>query len=636
MCGIAGIIGGRFSQEERQLRVERMKTSMAHRGPDGEGIFADQGGLPAVLGHRRLAIIDPEHGAQPMTTPDGRFTVVFNGAIYNYLELRRELTQRGRHIQTYSDTEVLLHSYAEWGADCVHRLNGMFAFAVWDSMEGKLFLARDRLGIKPLYYFHDGHSFTFGSEIKAVLASGLVEARMNRKALSDYLTFQFFLEGKTLFENIRELAPGCSLTVKAGGSVEISAKQYWDLQYEIEDGRDETYFADKLMSLIEDAVRLQLRSDVPLGAHLSGGMDSSLVVCVAASMLNGGAFHTFTGAFAEGKQFDETEYAKVAAEHAGVQYHEIFISGGLFPETLPKLMYYMDQPQAGPGLYPQYFVSKLAAEHVKVVLGGQGADELFIGYTRYLVAYLEKCLAGAIYETADNQKYAVSLESMVPNLPALRNYAPMLRGFFRDGLFEDSDKRYFKLISRDDGMRNLLAEEAVDADYSPFESYRKIFNRPGLHSLVNQMTYFDVKASLPALLHVEDRTSMSVSLESRVPLMDHRIAELMASIPPNIKFKGGRMKSIFKQAARNKMPGKILDRKDKMGFPVPLNHWIKSGSAEFVRDVLLSERTRSRGLFNVPRIEEAVTSQGEFGRVVWGLLCLELWCRIFIDWERPA
>jgi asparagine synthase (glutamine-hydrolysing) len=611
-----------------------MMHAIRHRGPDGDGIWLDEK-RPVGLGHVRLAIIDPEHGKQPMTTEDGRYVVVFNGAIYNYLELRRELTGKGHPIHSYSDTEVLLYAYREWGEQFVDRLIGMFAFAIWDKHEQRLFCARDRIGIKPFYYRFDGQRLLFASEIKAILADPGVEAAANFEGLQDYLTFQFCLDQKTLFKGIDKLEPGHCLTAHYEGDVlKVATRQYWDLRYEIDEEHDERYFIDTLSGLIDDSIRLHLRSDVPLGAHLSGGLDSSSIVCLASRMLGGEQLKTFTGAFSEGPQFDETAYAKEVSSFAGTAYHEIFIPAGHeLPDVLPRLMYYMDEPLAGPGVIPQYYVSRLASEHVKVVMGGQGGDELFIGYARYMAVYLEKCLSGAIYQTANQRRYAVSLESIVPNLPLLATYQPMLQNLWMDGLFNSHDQRYFRLTDRSEGMSQLFNPEALRGagNYSPFESFQRIFNRDELHSLVNQMTYFDLKGSLPALLHVEDRTSMAASIESRVPLLDHRIVEFMASIPPNIKFAGGRMKHLFKESVRSAVPQTIFERKDKMGFPTPLTQWTKGVAREFVMDTLLSGRARQRGLYNPEAVEKALTDEREFGRIVWGLLCLELWHRIFID-----
>ncbi|WP_047217133.1 MULTISPECIES: asparagine synthase (glutamine-hydrolyzing) [Delftia] len=632
MCGIAGIVS--FANTDIAVGLKNMMHAMRHRGPDGDGLWLDDR-LPVGLGHVRLAIIDPEHGKQPMLTESGRFIISFNGAIYNYLELRRELLGKGYPIHSYSDTEVLLYAYCHWGEALVDRLVGMFAFAIWDRQEQRMFCARDRIGIKPFYYEFDRNRLLFASEIKAILADDSVRAEANPQGLQDYLTFQFCLDQKTMFKGIDKLEPGhCLSAWYDGKSLKVQTRQYWDLNYHIDETHDERYFVDTLAGLIDDSIRLHMRSDVPLGAHLSGGLDSSAVVCLASRMIGGESMNTFTGAFSEGPQFDETKYAKEVAAFSGARYNEIYIPAGReLEDVLPRLMYYMDEPLAGPGVIPQYYVSRLASEHVKVVMGGQGGDELFIGYARYMAAYLEKCLSGAIYQTANENRYAVSLESIVPNLPLLNTYQPMLQMLWRDGLFGPRDERYFRLIDRSEGMSQLINPECLKSDngYSSFYAFQRIFNREGMHSLVNQMTYFDLKGSLPALLHVEDRTSMAASIESRVPLLDHRIVEFMATIPPNIKFAGGQMKHIFKEAVRSSLPKAIFERKDKMGFPTPLNQWTKGAAKGFVRDVLLSERARGRGLFNVAAVENALSNEREFGRVVWGLLCMELWHRIFID-----
>jgi asparagine synthase (glutamine-hydrolysing) len=630
MCGIFGSIGP-TDLDERRAGALRALRAIEHRGPDGEGVAVDSA-AGVLLAHKRLAIIDPEHGKQPMDTADGRLTIVFNGAIYNYLELRRELIAKGHPIHSYSDTEVLLYAYREWGEGCLSRLLGMFAFAIWDRDRQRLFCARDRVGIKPFYFAFDGLSFTFASEIKAIVAAGAVKPTPHAQGLQDYLTFQFCLGDKTLFEGVHRLEAGCYATLQLGGVRPVlSTRTYWDVSYDVDEEHDEAWFVDHLAALIEDATRMHLRSDVPLGAHLSGGLDSSVIACLAADMLAGERIKTFTGYFAEGPQFDETGYAKQVASFAGTDYQQTCVPGNELADVLPRLMHYMDEPVAGPGVIPQYYVSRLAAQHVKVVLGGQGGDELFVGYARYLVAYLEQCLSSAINETASAGRFAVTLESIVPNLPLLKTYRPMLQGLWRDGLFESADSRYFKLIDRSEGMMNLFNADSFDGAYSPFESFQKIFNREGLQSLVNQMTYFDLKGSLPALLHVEDRTSMAASIESRVPLLDHRIVEFMARIPPNVKFAGGRMKHIFKESVRNVIPDSILNRKDKMGFPTPLAQWTRGHANVFVKDVLLSKQARERGLYNMGAIEKAISNEREFGRVVWGLLCLELWHRIYID-----
>ncbi len=626
MCGIAGVVTQGRPVEPAWL--EAMTRILAHRGPDGEGVYLDGA---AGLGHRRLAIIDPEGGRQPLSNEDGSIWVTFNGCIYNYQELARNLRASGHTFRTHSDTEVIIHAYEQWGAECTKHFNGMFAFAVWDGRARRLFAARDRLGIKPFYYVAGPEAFAFASEIKALIAGGFVRPELNLHGLQDYLAFQFCLDDKTLFHGVRVLPPGHALVVHLEDPARPQVFEYWDLQYHYDLHHSEGYFVDYLKFLLEDAVRLQLRSDVPLGAHLSGGLDSATVVCIAARLLNPQSLKTFTGAFAAGHAFDETPFARLVDEAAGATYYEIYPTPQDFLETISKLIWHMDEPAAGPGFFPQYFLSRLARQHVKVVLGGQGGDELFLGYARYLLAYLEECLRGAMLETADRERYAVTLESIIPNLPTLREYQPLLQYFWQEGLFAENSRRYFRLIDRGEEMRALVSQDTIDPTYSPYESFYALYSRKNLPSLINRMTYFDLKASLPALLQVEDRTSMAVGLESRVPLLDHRIVELIGTVPPVIKFKGGCLKHLFREAVKQIVPPEILARKDKMGFPVPLSQWYQTSLREFLRDLLFSRRSQERGLFHPEALEQLLAHEQPFGRAVWGALCLELWHREFVD-----
>lgn len=631
MCGFVGILSVKKSSSFLRDQVQKMGELIRHRGPDGAGLWSDPD-LGVCLGHRRLAIIDPEHGKQPLETEDGRHIIVFNGEIYNYLEIREELLRKGHPIKSFSDTEVLLYAYREWGEGCVDHLLGMFAFAIWDRQTNSLFCARDRVGIKPFYYFFDGSNLAIASEIKALFASNLVTPESDHEGLQDYLTFQFCLGDKTMFKNIKKLEPGWTMTIRFDAvGLKREKKMYWDVNFDTDHNKNEGWFTSQLSELLEDAVRLHLRSDVPLGAHLSGGLDSSTVVCLASKLLPDRHIKTFTGAFPEGERFDETAYAKSVTQETGAEYHEIFIQGANFPEILPKLIYYMDEPVAGPGLIPQYYVSQLAAQHVKVVLGGQGGDEIFMGYARYLIACLENCLSESIFGIKDKKNGRLTLESLVPNLPILTTYKPMMQKFLKQGVFDSLDYRYFRLIDRSEGVENLYSEEIFQSDYSAFDSFQTIFNRPGIESLVDKMSYFDLKASLPALLHVEDRTSMAASIESRVPLLDHRIIELLARVPENIKFRGGDTKHLFKNVVRNIVPSKIYNRKDKMGFPTPLDMWCKGNAKDFVYDTLFSTQARQRGLYNIKQVKKALEDKNEFSRVVWGLLCMETWYTTFID-----
>ena len=629
MCGICGIynfLGDSFI-EEHILKI--MARSMRHRGPDDEGFYIDR---HIGLGHQRLSIIDlTEAGHQPMTNEDSRFWIVFNGEIYNYLELRQELISKGHKFRSHSDTEVILHLYEDLGPACVNKLNGIFAFAIWDQLEKTLFAARDRFGVKPFYYIYRKGTFCFASEIKAFFHAKILEPELCYEGLLDYFTFQFCLGNKTLFKNILKLMPGHYLFLNADGTLIIS--KYWDLDFNIDTHHTEEYFEHQLLRLLEDSVRLQLRADVPVGAHLSGGLDSSTVACLASSLL-GVSIHTFSGGFKEGPQYDETHYARIVADQIGSQHHEIFPTENDFVDALPRLMYFMDEPAAGPGLFPQFYVSKMAAKHVKVVLGGQGGDEIFGGYMRYLIAYLEECIKGCIEGTQQDDRYVVSFESIIPNLTQLQTYIPMLSYFWKDGLFEVSEKRYFRLIDRSSEVQHLLILDVLqkDSNYNPFDLYCELFSEGNVKSLINKMIRFDMKTLLPALLQVEDRTSMAVSLESRVPILDHRIAELVASMPPKIKYKGGRSKRIFREVVQHIVPKEILDRKDKMGFPVPLNEWYQRDPVKsFVCETLLGERARRRGIFNFNKLEDILKSERPYGRTIWALLCLELWFQQFID-----
>jgi len=629
MCGICGIY---YLERERLVSETGLRTmarTMCHRGPDDEGFHLD-GNLG--LGHQRLSIIDLSPlGRQPMSNEDDNLWIVCNGEIYNYLELRQQLVARGHRFRSHSDTEVILHLYEDEGPECVNRLNGMFAFAIWDARARTLFAARDHFGIKPFYYTLSDRCLLFASEIKALFQTELIQPRLNPAGLADYLTFQFCLGEKTLFESVHRLLPGHTLLLKPDGTLRVD--KYWDLDFTIDTDHTEHYFEHRLLRLLEDAVRLQLRSDVPVGAHLSGGLDSSTVTCMASSLL-GASIKTFSGGFKDGLQYDETMYARLVAQHVGTEHHEVFPTADDFVEIMPQLMYHMDEPAAGPGLFPQFFVSKLASEHVKVILGGQGGDETFGGYTRYLIAYLEQCLKGGIEGTQEDQKYVVTFESVLPNLRQLQGYEPLLRYFWREGLFEPEDRRYFRLIDRSNSTRDLINGDSLPdkREYDPYEAYRELFYSAGCRSLINKMTWFDMKTLLPALLHVEDRTSMAVSLESRVPLLDHRIAELVASMPPMIKYKGGRSKHIFRQVVRHIVPPEVYNRTDKMGFPVPLSEWYRQEPVrEFVRQVLLGGQARRRGLIQTGRVEALLDSERPYGRGIWGLLCLELWMRTFFD-----
>jgi len=630
MCGISGIFGPGAGEEKERALVAVMTNKLTHRGPDDYG-FANGKGFS--LGHRRLSIIDIEHGQQPMFSEDSRYVLVYNGELYNFVELRQSLIQRGVQFSTFSDTEVLLKALITEGEAVLPRLNGMFAFSFLDTHSGNWMMARDPFGIKPLYFATLGERVLFASEIKALLSDPALRAEADWHGIEHYLTFQFCLGAQTMFNNVRRIEPGC-IVVGRSGKVE-RVTRYWDTNYTIDESHHEAYYADQLHTLLNDAVHLQTRSDVPVGAYLSGGLDSSVVATLAARYVDGSSMRLFHGCFAEGPQYDESKYARAVANAiAGSELHITVPTATDFVVDMPRLIYAMDEPVAGPGLFPQYRVSAMAAQHVKVVLGGQGGDEIFGGYARYLVGYLEQALKGAIFETQEEGRHLVTLSSIIPNLPLLRSYQPLMQKFWCNGLFEDMDRRYFRLIDRSPDLEQILSEDAL-ARYDRkrvFADFQRVFNHPDTRSLFNKMTHFDQKTFLPALLQVEDRVSMAVSLESRVPLLDTRIVDLVTRMPPQIKFNGGQVKHIFKRSVASVVPQPILNRKDKMGFPVPFSEWLKGGPVrDFVGDILLGQRSRERGLFRPAELEKLMKGESQYDRQLWGALCLELWHQQFID-----
>lgn len=627
MCGIAGIITlNNRPYPNLELHLQVMNKIQAHRGPDGEGIWTGQK-EDVGLAHRRLSIIDLATGDQPMSDESGN-TIVFNGEIYNYVELREELRDYG--FKTTSDTEVILAAYLRWGIDCLDHLRGMFAFAIWDESGHRLFCARDRFGIKPFYYTIIDNVFYFASETKTLLPF-VPSIKTDIDALKDYLIFQFCLDGKTLFEGISELPSGHRLIIENG---KLTKGQYWEIYYNLDFDHTPKYFQERLRELITDSVKVHTRADVPIGSYLSGGIDSSIVASLASQLKRESEFKAFTGKFSYGELYDESMYARALADMRGITLHEIDITAADFTDSIRKVIYHLDYPVAGPGSFPQYHVSRLAAEHRKVVLGGQGGDEVFGGYVRYLIAYFEQCIKGAIEGTLHKGNFVVTYESIIPNLVALQNYRPLLKEFWREGLFEDLDRRYYRLIDRAPSLEKEINWNELGG-YSPFDTFKQIFNghNVGEESYFDRMTHFDFKTLLPALLQVEDRMSMAHGLESRVPFLDHPLVEFAATMPSDVKFKDGTLKMALVNAMRDELPAVILNRKNKMGFPVPLNEWIKGDLNEFVHDIFSSSAVKERHYFNRKEILKGLEHEPTFGRKIWGLLSLEIWHQEFHDKE---
>ncbi len=630
MCGIFGAVW-RDSRPagsiDRQLTVG-IERQM-HRGPDGHGKWVHPQGRVG-LAHARLSIIDLNTGAQPMRSASGN-VITYNGEIYNYIELRKEIGEE--YFDTTSDTEVILRAYEKWGEDCVEKLEGMFAFAIWDERRGQLFVARDRFGIKPFYYAVSQGGVYFASEIKG-LAPFLDRIQTDANALHDYFAFQFCLGEKTLFEGVRQLKPAHCGYIDA--DLNLRQRQYWEVHYNLDWNHTEVYFVEQVRERLRDSVRMHMRSDVEVGAYISGGVDSSLVAAMARGERAGERFQGFTGKFAIGEAFDESRYAQVVAEEHNIQLHEVDVTESDFVNDIAKVIYHLDQPVAGPGSFPQYAVSRLVKDHVKVVLGGQGSDETFGGYARYLIAYWEQCIKGALDGTMHDGNYIVTYESIIPNLRTLRNYKPLIQEFMAEGIFDSRDKRYYRLINRSNTFGNVVNWNMFEDKASSFDDFKEIFwgKNVGKESYFDSITHFDFKTLLPALLQVEDRMSMAHGIESRVPFLDHKLIELAATVPANVKFQNGELKRLLRLAFQDTLPKAIRERKDKMGFPVPLQVWMRQGgqAREFILDTFRSANARTRE-YLAPGfdIEKMMQQEGLFSRNIWALLSLELWQKQFHD-----
>jgi asparagine synthase (glutamine-hydrolysing) len=604
-----------------------MNDLIAHRGPDDSGVWIHQDGFVG-LAHRRLAIIDlSPNAAQPMVNSFGD-SLSYNGEIYNYRELRSELASQGQSFRSNSDTETILALYKKMGTAAISKLRGMFAFSLWDESNQRLVLARDRFGIKPLYYTIQEGVLYFASEQKALLPF-LPSISTNPAAFAEYLTFQYTITGSTMFDGIEQLMPGHFMTIQNGS---IQTTQYWDVKYEVDYSWTAESAEERLHELINESVELHLRSDVEVGSYLSGGVDSSLIAILAAGNSNFGG-KGFHGRFTDYPGYDESAFARDASNAFNGDLRTIDITAQDFEDNIRKVIWHLDQPTAGPGSFPQYMVSALASQDVKVVLGGQGGDEIFGGYARYLIAYFEQSIKAAIDGTYKNGNYVVTIESIIPNLGILQEYKPLMQEFWREGLFGPLDERFFRLVNRSTDMQSEVQWDSLDMN-SVKESFLNIFNSQAnvrKEAYFDSMTHFEFKTLLPALLTVEDRMSMAHGLESRVPLLDHRIVEFAATVPADLKFPGGRLKHLLRNSYRETLPNSILERRDKMGFPVPLKEWFGDELKPFVSDILSNMHSKQRDYLNTGEILKNFGDEARFSRKTWALLSLELWQQEFHD-----
>ncbi len=623
MCGICGTYecGSEFLPVDT---VQAMLASIYHRGPDDEGVHVEPG---LGMGVRRLSIIDVAGGAQPLYNEDRSVALVFNGEIYNYRELASELKKRGHILRTASDTEVIVHLYEDYGDDCVLHLRGMFAFALWDAKRRRLFLARDRLGIKPLYYAQAGGRLLFASEIKAILQDPAVQVRSDLNAISNYLSLKYVPAPATMFAGIRALPPGHTLSCSQAG---VAIRRYWDLHFPCNPApANERAYADELEALLWESVKLHLVSDVPFGAFLSGGIDSSTIVALMSRLLPQPVRTFSVGYEGDGAAFSELPYARLVARHCQTDHREVLVGANDLIELADKVVWHLDQPIADDASLATYLVARLASSQVKMVLTGEGGDELFAGYARHAAIRLTPLLR-LVPQRA--RAMALSLSTRVPGLrrPKLALYAlcqpdeisRMVNWF---PLFNSSMKAG---LLAEDVRRQLNASSAHEIFAQQLEH---------LHATdrLSRMLYLDTKLWLPDdLLARGDKMTMAASLEARVPLLDHKLVEFAARLPSQLKIKRLARKYLLKRVSQAWLMPQILTRK-KRGFPVPLSLWFRKEARAFVRDLLSPDGVRKRGLFNPAFVQalldEHDTGAADYGSLLWGLVSLEIWHRLYID-----
>ena len=630
MCGICGKVGfDRESSVSREL-IGDMLDTIRHRGPDDEGVYL----APQVgLGFVRLSIIDLAGGHQPLSNEDGTVWIVFNGEIYNYRELRTFLLSKGHVLKTQSDTEVIVHLYEEFGPSCVEKLRGMFAFALWDAKIKTLLLARDRVGIKPLYYSLSNRAIVFGSEIKAVLADPTVSRDLAPEVIDRFLTFLYVPGEETLLRSIRKLAPGHYLVAK-DGKTEI--RQYWDLKFAEPSEPWTLESAERQLSeLLAETVELHMIADVPVGVLLSGGVDSTAVLSYAAEKTDK-EISTYTVGFAGSGFADERPYAKLAADKFGTRHRDMTISAADFADFLPKYVWHMEEPVCEPPAIAMYYVSKMARKDVKVLLSGEGGDEAFAGYNNYRsTVWMERLKR--IYPPLNNaMSWGVSSLNSRIHSKRLAKYAPLLSAEFPHYYYSRTSTpfRY-----SGNGVGELLSADflgSIDKEFT-IEPVRKLLSAVQGQSVLNQMLYIDTKTWLPDdLLIKADKMTMANSLELRVPLLDHRLLEFAASLPPHYKLKGFNMKYIWKKALSKRVPEAILKRK-KAGFPVPYESWLRNDLRGQVREILTDRKTLQRGYFAQPAVERLIATNNQHGthpKEVFSLVALELWHRMFLDGDK--
>lgn len=617
MCGIAGII----RWDGRQVREDEIRAMcgvIAHRGPDDEGVYVGDG---VAIGMRRLSIIDLDNGFQPISNEDGTIWIVFNGEIYNYRELRRDLEKHGHVFRTASDTETIVHLYEDLGPRCVDRLRGMFAFAIWDTRKRQVLLARDRLGIKPLYYCERDGELLFSSELKPILQIQNVERTLDWESVGHLFATLATPSTRSIVKGVSKLEPARIAVASQGRSIRV--ERYWDVDFEPNEHATEDDLVEQLRERLAESVTLHQVSDVPVGAFLSGGLDSSAIVAMM-SRPDGRPLKTFSIGFAEASH-DELPYARQVAAKFGTDHYDLVLRPDVV-QIVEDLTWYLDEPFGDTSAIPTYMVSKLAAEHVKVVLSGDGGDELFAGYDKYLVEGRER----------RHDHLPAAIRKAAGTIGALMPHGMRGKRFLRH-LALEGPKRYLdaSTMFHADEMTSLFQPEARAqiAAHDPWSDALSDWREPGGDWLAAAQ-YNDINRYLPLdILTKVDRMTMAHSIEARPPLLDHKLVEFAATVPARFRLKDGTTKYIFKKAMRGILPDSIIDRQ-KHGFAVPLAKWFRGELAGFSRDILLSGTCRNRGIFNMKTVERLfeLNARGrELDLQLWTMLSFELWCRRFLD-----
>jgi asparagine synthase (glutamine-hydrolysing) len=628
MCGIAGFVNVQASIEHAEKLIDAMCQVIRHRGPDDQGTWvgADTAGTTA-LGMRRLSIIDLAHSHQPIFNEDQSMLIVFNGEIYNYQELQQELRARGHQFRTDGDTETILHAYEEYGDNCVNHLRGMFTFAIWDSKRQRLFAARDRFGKKPLNYYWDGQCLIFGSEIKSILEAG-IPREINPSALDEFLVYRYVPTPLTLFKNVMKLPAAHTLIFEHG---QLSIQRYWDISFEQSCQDDEETAISRTRAYLEEAIKIRLVSEVPLGAFLSGGLDSSIVVGMMSQLMTQ-PVKTFSIGFEE-DEYNELPYARQIARHFGTDHHEFLVKYDLV-SILPQLVWAYDEPFADSSMLPTYYVSKLAREHVTVALSGDGGDEVFGGYEQYRREY---------------QIYHIPTPIRNTLAHASRLLPDGIRGKKRLGTWlQDYGTRSIKAsMLFPDYPRALIYTPDFYAhirQHHPLARHQEIYQAVEHWDATARMQYVDTRTYLADDILVKvDKASMLNSLETRAPLLDHKLAEYVASLSPALRVNNGQIhghgKYLLKKVAATLLPPEILER-PKRGFAVPISNWFRNDTKSYAHEILRSSRAQERGIFHSAFIEELLTTDGtstipNHSHALWSLLCLELWFQTYID-DQPS